>query len=124
MSEVSSIKKIATLLLPAVLAACAAAPKPLYHWGDYQPALYAHLKGDDAKAQELLQKLEVQLAETQRLNLQPPPGMHGHMALLNAKLGRNEASRRHLELERRLFPESAAYVDMLLRNAQKSAPAG
>ena len=124
MSKGSHMKTAAALALTLLLGACATAPKPIYHWGSYQPALYAHFKGDDAKAQELLDKLQVQLAETQQSNLLPPPGLHGHMALLNAKLGRSEESRRHLERERQLFPESAAYIDMLLRNTQKSSPAG
>ena len=123
MSASQALKTLATLAVPLLLAACATPPKPLYHWGSYQPALYAHFKGDDAKAQELLEKLQVQLSETQQQNLQPPPGLHGHMALLNARLGRGEESRRHLERERQLFPESAAYIDLLLRNAQKSTPA-
>lgn len=105
--------------LPFLLAACAAPPKPLYQWGNYQSSLYVHLKGEDAKAQEHVEKLEVQLQETERLKNVPPPGLHGHLALLYSKLGKSADSRRHLEAERLRFPESAAYVDLLLRNAQK-----
>lgn len=105
--------------LPVLLAACAAPPKPLYQWGTYQSSLYAHLKGEDTKALEHVEKLEAQLQETERLKNVPPPGLHGHLAMLYSKLGRSADSRRHLEAERSRFPESAAYVDLLLRNAQK-----
>ena len=50
-----------------------------------------------------------------------PPGMRAHLALLYAKTGDDVAAQRLLEAERAQFPESAAYVDFLLKNTRKAA---
>ena len=46
--------------------------------------------------------------------------MHGHLALLYAKTGDDANARKHLEAERAKFPESAAYVEFLLKSATKT----
>jgi len=113
--------RLAAACLPLLLAACAAPTKPLYDWGAYQPYVYKHLKGEDANLVEQIEKLEAQLVETAKAQNSPPPGLHGHLALLYAKAGQPASSRKHLEAERALFPESAAYIDFLLRNADKAS---
>ena len=41
------------------------------------------------------------------------------MGLLYAKSGRMELTEREFETEKKLYPESTAYMDFLLRNFQK-----
>ncbi|MBV8604944.1 MAG: DUF4810 domain-containing protein [Pelomonas sp.] len=118
----SPLRLAAPLTLALALAACAAPhpPAPLYAWGEYQAQMLKYYKNDGDLATQA-QVLELQLQKNADAHLACPPGLHGHLALLYAKLGNDDASRAHLEAERRLFPESAAYVDFLLK---KPAAAG
>jgi hypothetical protein len=113
----------AGLLAAAVMASgCAKAPRQIYQWGGYPAAVYAYLRDNGANAGAQIAQLEAQLQETQDDREAVPPGLHGHLALLYSKVGDDAASLAHLEAERKLFPESAAYVDFLLKNAARSAP--
>ena len=103
------------------LTACAAPPKPLYLWGGYQSALYAYLRGNGADLGAQIVQLEAQAQRSAAEGASPPPGLHGHLALLYSKTGDDANAVRHLQTERRLFPESAAYVDHLLKNAARPA---
>ena len=111
------------LLLVAVgLTACAAPQKPLYQWGGYQAALYNHLRGKNADMGAQIAQLEAQVQRTAAEGAVPPPGLHGHLALLYSKTGDDANALRHLQIERKLFPESATYIDHLLKNAARPAP--
>jgi len=110
------------LVTAAVLAGCAAPQKPLYQWGGYQAALYNHLRGKNADMGTQIAQLEAQAQRTAAEGAVPPPGLHGHLALLYSKTGDDANALRHLQIERKLFPESATYIDHLLKNAARTAP--
>lgn len=114
--------RAAVLGLALALGACAAPPKTLYRWGGYQASLYQYLKGEGSDPGAQIAQLEAQLQQTAAAGEAVPPGLHGHLALLYSKVGDDGNTLAHLEAERRLFPESAAYVDFLLKNAAKAAP--
>lgn len=116
---------LVTVVLCGLFTACAQPPKPLYQWSGYQSNLYEYFKTSGANAGEQIDKLEAQLLKNKAANEATPPGLHGHLALLYAKVGNDNAAKSHLEAERALFPESAAYVDLLLkRRAAATVPAG
>lgn len=104
-----------------LFSACAAPPKTLYQWGDYQPALYAYLKGSGTDLGAQIAALEAQALRTASEGGVPPPGLHGHLALLYTKAGDDAKAISHLQTERRLFPESAVYIDHLMKNAARPA---
>ena len=110
------------LVLGLALTACAAPQKQMYQWGSYQAALYEYLKGNGADPGSQIARLESEAQKNAASGLVSPPGLHGHLALLYAKVGDDANAVRNLEAERKLFPESASYVDFLLKNAGKSAP--
>jgi hypothetical protein len=109
---------LATLLL---LCACAAPPKTLYQWAGYQSALFDYFKNDAASPAVQITLLEAQVHKNASLREASPPGLHAHLALLYSKAGDEAKAVEHLEAERRLFPESAAYVGFLLKNAARPA---
>ncbi|CAN5325451.1 hypothetical protein BH11PSE10_BH11PSE10_14260 [soil metagenome] len=118
----NTIPKVLVLALVLGLSACAAPPpKPLYQWNGYQARLYEYFKNSGANAGEQITALEAQLQQNDAARLASPPGLHGHLALLYSKMGDDLAARRHLEAERALFPESAAYVDFLLKKSTVTA---
>lgn len=104
------------MIAVVALSACAApAPKPLYQWANYEPRLYEYFKAGGNNPGGQISVLEAQLQKNQAAGEASPPGLHGHLALLYSKMGDDLGARRHLEAERSLFPESAAYVDFLLK---------
>jgi hypothetical protein len=117
-----------TLLATLALVGCAQAPKSLYQWDGYQSALYEHLKSNGGDPGAQIAKLEAQVQKNEATGAASPPGLRAHLALLHARMGDDQAARAHLEAERARFPESAAYVDFLLKSRAKpaasAAPAG
>jgi len=108
-----------TLVLGAVLAlaGCTSPPRTLYHWGAYQSSLYNYFKGNGADPGAMIAQLEEQLQKTVAMGAVPPPGLHGHLALLYSKVGDDASAAAHLYAERKLFAESATYMGMLLQRA-------
>jgi hypothetical protein len=103
-----------------LLVGCASGPGPLYGWGPYPQALTQYLRatgGDAARQAALLEEQLQRNAAGKRAN---PPGLHAHLALLHTQLGNEETALRHLEAEKKLFPESTAYMDFLLRSARSA----
>ena len=109
-------------MVSLALAGCAAPQKPLYQWGSYQGALYEYLKSNGLDPASQIARLEAEAQKNAASGLASPPGLHGHLALLYAKVGDDANAIRSLETERRLFPESATYVNFLLKNASKGSP--
>ena len=122
MTMIPVIRAVALTAVAALLTACGTPQKPLYQWGGYQSSMYQYFKTNGEMPGDQITQLGSQLIKNKAANEATPPGLHGHRALLYAKVGNDDAARAHLEAERALFPESAAYVDFLLKKpAEKSA---
>lgn len=116
------MQKLALIAALALVGCAQPGPKPLYQWDGYQPAVYQYLKSNGSEPGAQIATLEAQLAKNQAQGVTTPPGMRAHLGLLYSKMGDDVAARRYLEAERTAFPESAAYVDFLLKSgAGKSA---
>jgi hypothetical protein len=102
-----------------LLAACSA-PAPLYNWGSYQSQVYALYK-DPGKIsfEEQIIALEKDYQEARSLNRAVPPGYHAHLGYLYFQVGKLDAAAREFETEKRLFPESTTYINMLLNKLKK-----
>jgi len=108
----------AALLSLATLAGCASQPKPLYHWNAYQEQVYQRFKNEHS-AQQQIDALEASLQKARAQDATPAPGFHAHLGMLYAEVGKADQVRQQFETEKTLFPESAAYMDFLLRNLEK-----
>jgi hypothetical protein len=115
------MKRLAPVALLALVGCAQPGPKPLYQWDGYQAAVYQYLKTNGSEPGAQIPVLEAQIEKNQAQGVATPPGMRAHLALLHAKQGDDVAARRHLEAERAQFPESAAYVDFLLKTTKKDA---
>lgn len=109
----------AGLLLGSLLLAGCNAPKPLYQWESYQPQVYGYLKGESKEEQ--VTALERDLEKIKAKNGAVPPGYHAQLGLLYSSLGKDDQMMQQFRTEKALFPESAAYMDFLMRNASKGA---
>lgn len=104
------------LLGGALLTGCAS-QNSLYQWESYQPQVYQHFKG--AAAEEQVTALERDLQKIRASGKTPPPGYHAHLGMLYASLGKGDQMAQEFQTEKQLFPESAAYMDFLLKKAKK-----
>jgi hypothetical protein len=112
-----SLRLGATILIAgACLTGCVQQPKTLYQWGSYQPEVYEYFKGESKEAQ--VAKLEEDLQKIRSTNASPPPGYHAQLGMLYGSLGKDDQMVQQLRTEKALFPESATYMDFLLKNAQ------
>lgn len=99
-----------------LLAGCVQGPPQLYQWGNYQPEVYEYFKGEPKEAQ--LAKLEEDLQKLRSTNRAAPPGFHAQLGMLYGGLGKDDQMVQELQTEKQLFPESATYMDFLLKNAK------
>lgn len=107
----------------AALAGCAAAPKQLYHWGDYQPQVYAYLRGEGSSVEEQKAKLEITAQQAQAKGAALPPGFNAHLGLLYLQGGQTDLARSAFVNEEAQFPESKPYMDFLIRKLDTPATA-
>jgi len=104
-----------------LLGGCAA-PKPLYQWEGYQTQVYEYFKGESREAQ--VTALEAGIQKIQAKGGAVPPGYHAQLGMLYLGLGKDEQMAKQFQTEKTLFPESAQYMDFLLKNASRGSNAG
>ncbi|AOJ32772.1 DUF4810 domain-containing protein [Burkholderia metallica] len=98
-----------------LFAGCAApTTPPLYQWNGYQPQVYEYFKGQKSP-QEQIDALEKALQEIRAKGHTPPPGFHAHLGMLYASVGNMQQAGQELQAEKQLFPESAPYMDFLMK---------
>ncbi|MCK9796210.1 DUF4810 domain-containing protein [Pseudomonas sp. MAFF 302030] len=107
---------VALLLAGALLAGCSG-PKTLYQWEDYQPQVYEYFKGEEAKEAQV-EALERDLQKIKSTGKAVPPGYHAHLGMLYSSLGKDDQMVQQFNTEKALFPESAPYMNFLLKNAK------
>lgn len=120
MISLRRIEHVLVLVASAALIGCAQAPKPMYQWGGYQGQLYEHFQGDSKGPEEQLRVLQEQMQKAQASGDALPPGFRAHLAMVYLKLGRDDEARQQLEAEKASFPESAHYMDFLLKRMAPS----
>ncbi|OON38053.1 DUF4810 domain-containing protein [Izhakiella australiensis] len=109
------LRKITLAVLPLMLAACAAKNTTQYHWGEYQAALYSYYK-HDGSADKQIEMLNKVLEESKAKNKIPAPGLHAQLGMLYAESGRRDRAFEQFSAEKLAYPESAHYMDFLMRN--------
>jgi hypothetical protein len=108
---------VGAIVAGAMLAGCASRPSAQYQWEGYQPQVYEYFKGGAKEAQiaELEKGLEVIKSDDGVV----PPGYHAQLGLLYADIGKDDQMVQEFETEKALFPESAPYIDYLLKNVKR-----
>ncbi len=104
--------------IAAALVGCKHQQPTIYQWESYQPQVYQYFKGESPEAQ--IAVLEKDLQKINAKGMIPPPGYHAHLGLLYSVTGKPEQMAAEFEAEKLLFPESAAYMDFLLKNTKKA----
>lgn len=114
-------RAVAGVLLGSILLSGCTGPKTLYQWESYQPQVYQYFKGESKEAQA--EALERDLQKIRAKNGAVPPGYHAQLGLLYSSLGKDDQMVQQFQTEKALFPESAAYMDFLLKNTRQGVTA-
>ena len=120
----STARWLAGAIVIAGLTGCAK-QQTIYHWGNYQPAVWAYFKPNDSAAQAQQNEMEKTVQEAQSKGKPLPPGFQAHLGLLYLKNGEPQKAQIAFQTEETQFPESKAYMGFLLKNfaPQQHAPA-
>ncbi|ATZ10836.1 DUF4810 domain-containing protein [Erwinia amylovora] len=113
-----AIKIISVATAALLMAACAGKKETTYYWGDYQSTLYGYYQHDKSPQQQI-DSLNAIVEQAKAKNKPVPPGLHAQLGLLYADTSRPDLALQQFNTEKTLFPESAAYMDYLMRNKAK-----
>src|SRR5476651_2282005 len=113
-------KKSGLAVLLLLLAGCATQPKPIYNWDKYQTTVYQYYQSDKVSQEEQIASLKESIEKSRATNKIVPPGLHAQLGLLYANTGHTDQAFQEFNTEKTLFPESAAYMDFLLKKNKGS----
>ncbi|MGS1001976.1 DUF4810 domain-containing protein [Burkholderia glumae] len=99
----------------ALLTGCAAPSTPqLYQWDGYQRSVYDYFTAEKSP-QEQIDVLEKALQKIRAQGHRPPPGFEAQLGMLYATVGNDEQAMQAFQAEKDSFPESAPYMDFLMK---------
>lgn len=113
MTQWVTLRNAAFLSAAGLLAGCAA-PQSIYQWEGYQSQVYEYFKGESKEAQ--ITALEGGLEKIKARGGAVPPGYHAQLGMLYLNVGKGDQMVNEFQTEKSLFPESAPYMDFLMRN--------
>lgn len=109
-----------SMVVSATLVGCGGTTsKPLYQWESYNNQVYEYLKGQGNGPEAQASVLEEDLQKINAAGNTPPPGYHAQLGLLYAQIGKGDRVVQEFQTEKTLFPESALYMDFLLKKHKK-----
>ena len=106
----------------ALLVGCAAkGPGPLYLWESFPRQQYDALLRAGYSPDEQIQQLEAHAEKARGANAALPPGFRAHLGMLQLGAGNVQRARDLWEAEKAAFPESAPYMNQLIRKLDSPA---
>ena len=111
-----SMRRLALAACVAMLAGCAAKPPaPMYMWETFPRQQYDALLRAGVSPDEQIRLLEAHAEKARGANAALPPGFRAHLGMLYLGAGNVERTRTLWQAEKTAFPESSAYMDLLLK---------
>lgn len=110
------------LCVPALLAlvGCVTPPASLYQWGSYEDQIYAsYNEPGKSSVESQISKLEEDYQKARSTNKAVPPGFHAHLGYLYFQAGKDDQALQSFQTEKSLFPESAVYMDRIVKKFKK-----
>src|SRR5262245_60201268 len=105
------MRTMMALALAVTLAGCTS---PLYDWGQYEDSLWrmqTEKFSPEKEAKVLSEEIDATLAKGRRV----PPGKLATLGFFYYQSGDREAARACFQREKELYPESAGFVDGMIR---------
>jgi hypothetical protein len=116
--------RTAALVVCLILAACANQDHSLYHWNGYQEQIYEgfQIESGNTSPDKRLQKLQEEQQKAATKHKPLPPGYQAHMGFLYFQTGQADKAVMAFEAEKKQFPESAVYMDLVLGKLRQTQP--
>ncbi len=97
---------------------CAAPRTSMYYWGGYSNSLYTcRITPSEENLIKHKQVLENIIEESNMRNLRVPPGVYSELGYIYFRENRNEEAIKYYEMEARIYPESAVFMQRLTQAA-------
>jgi hypothetical protein len=104
----------------AALASACAQPTSLYSWGQYESLVYdMYMRPGKSDPTTQIAKLNEDIERTNAEGQHVPPGVHAHLGYLYYGQGQLDAAYEQFTIEKKLFPESATFIDGVLTRMKK-----
>ncbi len=104
-----------------LLVGCSSQPKPIYMWGKFPHQQYDTLLRAGWSVGEQIQVLQAQMEKAKAKDSLLPPGFRAHLGMLYLSAGDVDAARNLWTAEKTIFPESALYINQLLKRLDGSS---
>lgn len=115
-----SMKAVMVMVALLFLAGCAG-KQTHYHWGEYESivqSMYVEPGSQDPATQ--IEKLTTDIQQAENKGKPVAPGIYAHLGFMYAIDGKVELSTAAFEQEKALYPESAIFIDGMLKRANMS----
>ncbi len=109
-------------LMFATLSTGCATDDNLYYWGKYEKTLYRHYRNPDDML-ELVGEIGTIIEKGEELG-RVPPGLYAEYGYLLLELGESQRAAVFFEKEKATWPESAYFMDAMLRAMEKGVIPG
>jgi len=92
----------------------------LYHWGDYDEALYRHYRRPQDR-EEWVESLKTAVLAAEREGRKVPPGLYAEYGYALYEEGVFPQAIVYFQKEREEWPESRLFMEKMIRNAERMA---
>ena len=107
--------RAAALCCAGLALAIPSCAEPRYHWGAYEDLLYRmNANPGEATPEAQIDQLSRDLQLAGALGKPVPSGIHAHLGYMMILAGNAAGAQTHLELEKRLYPESSVMVERMI----------
>jgi len=118
----NKIVKVLVIGLVSVLlvAGCATGHKDMYYWGEYENMLndmYSNPGNTGLDVQ--IEKIHTDINHADEEGKPSPPGLYAHLGFLYASQGDIAKAKKAFNIEKKLFPESATFINGMMKRAFK-----
>lgn len=121
MSGAVTLRRLAAAGALLALVGCATQPAPLYAWEDFPRQQYDILLHEGASPLDQIAAMNSHAEKARANNASLPPGFRAHLGMLHLSVGNAASARDFWMAERSAFPESAPYMDALIKKLDSSA---
>lgn len=95
----------------------------MYHWGQYEESIYQlSVAANQEDQKQALVMIQETIQEAESGGWKVPPGAYAYYGYLLLKNGQGDEAKKLFIKEKQLFPESAYFMDSLLKIVEKENP--